>query len=207
MKYARLLPLALIALVLAGVSCASAPPAASPTTYNPQPKNPPPPPMIPSPKTWKFPGALPKAEIAHKQIRLSTTKGDIVFELFADTAPLTVSNFVSLAKGGYYDGLTFHRREEGFVIQGGDPSGNGTGGPGYQFQDELTDSFSYTRGIVAMANAGPNTNGSQFFVMLGDVPLPKRYSIFGRVVSGMNVVDAIKIGDRMTKVVVEDLKK
>lgn len=158
------------------------------------------------PMTWTFPGKLSEKEIGKKQIRLTTEKGDIVFELFADTAPLTVSNFVYLTEGGYYNGLTFHRREEGFVIQGGDPSGNGTGGPGYKFQDELADKYTYARGIVAMANAGPATNGSQFFIMLADAPLPKAYSIFGRVTSGMDVVDKIKVGDKMTKVTVEDKK-
>jgi len=156
-------------------------------------------------QTWTFPGTLPEEQIANKQIRITTEKGDIVFELYADTAPMTVSNFVYLTEGGYYNGLTFHRREEGFVIQGGDPSGNGTGGPGYDFGDELEDDYSYERGIVAMANRGPSTNGSQFFVMLGDVPLPKSYSIFGRVIEGMDVVDAIVVGDVMTTVVVEEL--
>ncbi len=154
--------------------------------------------------TYEFPGQLEEQRIENKQIRITTDKGDIVFTLFADTAPLTVSNFVYLTEEGYYDGLTFHRREEGFVIQGGDPNGNGTGGPGYQFEDELNDDHTYTRGIVAMANAGPNTNGSQFFVMLADVPLPKAYSIFGEVTEGMDVVDEIAIGDVMTSVVVED---
>ncbi len=154
-------------------------------------------------KQWEFPGALPAEEIENKQIRITTAKGDIVFELFDDTAPKTVSNFVYLTKGGYYNGLTFHRREEGFVIQGGDPNGNGTGGPGYKFEDELADARTYERGIVAMANAGPNTNGSQFFVMLGNVSLPKAYTIFGRVVSGMEVVDQIAIGDVMSAVAVE----
>lgn len=156
-------------------------------------------------QTWTFPGTLPEEQITNKQIRITTEKGDIVFELYADTAPMTVSNFVYLTEGGYYNGLTFHRREEGFVIQGGDPSGNGTGGPGYDFGDELEDDYSYERGIVAMANRGPSTNGSQFFVMLGDVPLPKSYSIFGRVLEGMDVVDAIVVGDVMTTVVVEEL--
>jgi peptidyl-prolyl cis-trans isomerase B (cyclophilin B) len=155
------------------------------------------------PVTWEFPDVLSDEEITHKQIRIQTEKGDIVFELFADTAPKTVSNFVYLTSGGYYNGLTFHRREEGFVIQGGDPSGNGTGGPGYKFEDELEDEYSYERGIVAMANAGPNTNGSQFFVMLADVPLPKAYTIFGRVTEGLEVVDVIAIGDTMTSVSVE----
>jgi len=163
-------------------------------------------PEISKPMTWTFPGKLSDNQIAKKQIRLSTEKGDIVFELFADTAPLTVSNFVYLTEGGYYNGLTFHRREEGFVIQGGDPSGNGTGGPGYKFADELADKYTYQRGIVAMANAGPATNGSQFFIMLADAPLPKAYSIFGRVTSGLDVVDKIKVGDKMTKVTVEDKK-
>lgn len=155
-------------------------------------------------KKWEFPGVLDAEEISNKQIRISTAKGDIVFELFADTAPKTVSNFVYLTKRGYYNGLTFHRREEGFVIQGGDPNGNGTGGPGYEFEDELSDGRIYGRGIVAMANRGLNTNGSQFFVMLGNVPLPKAYTIFGRVVEGMEVVDQIQIGDVMTSVAVEE---
>ncbi len=154
-------------------------------------------------KTWVFPGVLSEEQIAGKQIRIMTVKGDVVFELFADTAPKTVSNFVYLAQGGYFDGLKFHRREEGFVIQGGDPNGNGTGGPGYEFEDELDDAYGYDRGIVAMANRGPGTNGSQFFIMLADTPLPKAYSIFGRVVEGMDVVDEIKVGDVMTKVLVE----
>lgn len=153
--------------------------------------------------TWTFPGILSEEEIAGKQIRVKTAKGDIVFELFADTAPKTVSNFVYLTQGGYYNELTFHRREEGFVIQGGDPNGNGTGGPGYEFEDELTDDRVYERGIVAMANRGPNTNGSQFFVMLGNVPLPKAYTIFGRVTEGMDVVDQIQVGDVMQSVSVE----
>jgi peptidyl-prolyl cis-trans isomerase B (cyclophilin B) len=153
---------------------------------------------------WEFPGELSEEEIANKQIRIQTEKGDIVFELYHDTAPLTVSNFVYLTTGGYYNGLTFHRREEGFVIQGGDPNGNGTGGPGYKFEDELDDAHTYERGIVAMANAGPNTNGSQFFIMLDDTSLPKAYSIFGRVTEGMDVVDEIIIGDVMKAVSVED---
>jgi len=156
--------------------------------------------------TWAFPGKRSDQDIVGKNIRIKTDKGDIVFELFPDTAPLTVSNFVYLTKGGYYNGLTFHRREEGFVIQGGDPNGNGTGGPGYKFEDELKDAYKYDRGIVAMANAGPNTNGSQFFIMLDNTPLPKAYSIFGRVISGMDVVDKIQVGDKMVSVSVEEKK-
>lgn len=151
-----------------------------------------------------FPGILAAEEITGKVIRVTTAKGDIVFELFEDTAPKAVSNFVSLTNSGFYNGLTFHRREEGFVIQGGDPNGNGTGGPGYTFEDELTDSYTYERGIVAMANRGPDTNGSQFFIMLSEYPLPKQYTIFGRVLSGMELVDQIKVGDVMTTVIVEN---
>lgn len=144
---------------------------------------------------------LSKEEIEGKKVRIKTTKGDIVLELFGDS-PIASSNFIYLVNKKFYDGLTFHRREEGFVIQGGDPKGNGTGGPGYQFPDEpvIRD---YNRGIVAMANAGPNTNGSQFFIMLADTQLPKQYTIFGNVTSGMDVVDKIEIGDVIEKVTVE----
>ncbi|MBU4453241.1 peptidylprolyl isomerase [Patescibacteria group bacterium] len=161
-------------------------------------------PMTDEQISYSFPGVLSADQIENKIVRIQTAKGEIVIELFPDTAPKTVSNFVYLANQGYYDGLTFHRREEGFVIQGGDPNGNGTGGPGYKFEDELDDNYQYDRGIVAMANSGTNTNGSQFFVMLDNVPLPKLYSIFGRVIEGMDVVDQIAIGDVMTKVMVED---
>ncbi len=122
---------------------------------------------------------------------LSTNKGDIEVEFFPTEAPRTVNNFVCLAEDGYYDGTPFHRIVSGFVIQGGDPTGTGTGGPGYTFADELV-KRSYTKGILAMANAGPNTNGSQFFIMTGaDVGLPPNYTIFGRVTGGMDVVDAL----------------
>lgn len=155
-------------------------------------------------KTYTFPGVLSAEQISGKQIRLSTEKGDIIFELFDETAPNAVSNFVYLANEGYFDGLTFHRREEGFVIQGGDPNGDGRGGPGYTFADELSDEYTYERGIVAMANRGPNTNGSQFFIMLDDTNLPKLYTIFGRVTKGLEVVDEIQVGDKMGKVRVEE---
>jgi cyclophilin family peptidyl-prolyl cis-trans isomerase len=153
---------------------------------------------------YSFPGILPAERIENKIVTIETVKGNIVFELFTDTAPKTVSNFVYLAEQGYFDGLTFHRFEPGFVIQGGDPDGNGTGGPGYTFEDELNDSYTYEKGIVAMANRGPNTNGSQFFIMLDNVGLPKLYSIFGRVISGIEVVDQIRRDDIMTKVTVSE---
>lgn len=147
------------------------------------------------------PPTLAAREIKGKKVRIKTDKGDIVFELFED-APIAASSFIFLARDKYFDGLTFHRREEGFVIQGGDPAGNGTGGPGYKFADEPV-KRNYTRGIVAMANSGPNTNGSQFFIMLTDTPLPKSYTIFGNVVSGLETVDKIIVGDIMREVTVE----
>lgn len=155
-------------------------------------------------KTYQSPPSpLPENEIKGKKVRIKTVKGDIVIELF-ESAPSASSNFLFLTREKFYDGLTFHRREEGFVIQGGDPIGNGTGGPGYKFNDEPI-TLNYERGTVAMANAGPNTNGSQFFIMLADAPsLPKNYTIFGKVISGIEVVDLIKVGDIMTSVSVEN---
>ena len=122
---------------------------------------------------------------------LETTKGDIVIDLDAQRSPLTVNNFVFLAREGFYDGVIFHRVIEGFMIQGGDPTGTGRGGPGYRFRDEIEGAGTYEKGTVAMANAGPNTNGSQFFIMHTDYPLPHNYTIFGKVSSGQEVVDAI----------------
>jgi cyclophilin family peptidyl-prolyl cis-trans isomerase len=123
---------------------------------------------------------------------LQTNKGTVDVEFLPKDAPLTVNNFVCLAEDGYYDGTPFHRIVKGFVIQGGDPTGTGTGGPGYQFKDEQVVK-DYERGTLAMANAGPNTNGSQFFIVLADLrgKLPKDYTIFGTVTEGMNIVDAI----------------
>ncbi|QQG42980.1 MAG: peptidylprolyl isomerase [Candidatus Giovannonibacteria bacterium] len=136
------------------------------------------------------------SKIQNHIVTIETNLGTIKFETYDADAPKTVANFIALAQKGFYDGLTFHRIVNGFVIQGGDPLGNGTGGPGYQFKDELnpaTESYKngYKKGVVAMANAGPNTNGSQFFIMLADNPLPHNYTIFGKVVSGQSVVDAI----------------
>ena len=122
-----------------------------------------------------------------------TSKGQIVVDLFASDAPMTVNNFVFLAQQGYYANVPFHRIISGFMIQTGDPTGTGAGGPGYQFKDELPTDLNYTRGTLAMANAGPNTNGSQFFICHADLTgrLPKSYSIFGTVTDGIDVVDAI----------------
>jgi cyclophilin family peptidyl-prolyl cis-trans isomerase len=134
-------------------------------------------------------------------VTIKTDKGTIVADLDPQLAPNTVNNFVSLARKGFYDGLKFHRVVPGFVIQGGDPDGNGTGGPGYKFGDEPVQG-DYTAGALAMANAGPNTNGSQFFICLEDLTgrLDKNYNLFGHVTEGMDVVAAITKGDTMASV-------
>lgn len=129
-------------------------------------------------------------------ITLKTSMGDIQFETYDQDAPKTVNNFITLAQKGFYNNVIFHRVIKGFMIQGGDPTGTGSGGPGYKFADELdpnTPSYQqgYVKGVVAMANAGPDTNGSQFFIMAADYPLPHNYTIFGKVVAGQDVVDAI----------------
>lgn len=142
------------------------------------------------------------------RVTITTAKGDIVLDLDPQLAPLSVNNFVGLARDGYYDGLTFHRVEPGFVIQGGCPEGSGRGGPGYRFADEPVQG-DYVEGAVAMANAGPDTNGSQFFVCLSDLTgrLPKQYNLFGFTTSGLDVVHAISRGDVMTSVTVEELDR
>jgi len=121
---------------------------------------------------------------------MHTDQGDIEIALNAKSTPITANNFISLAKKNFYDNTIFHRVIKGFMIQGGDPKGDGTGGPGYTFDDEPF-TGEYTRGTIAMANAGPNTNGSQFFIMHQSYPLPKNYVIFGQVTKGMDVVDKI----------------
>jgi cyclophilin family peptidyl-prolyl cis-trans isomerase len=126
-----------------------------------------------------------------------TERGDIVVELYADRAPKTVENFVNLARAGFYDGTTFHRVIAGFMAQGGDPTGTGTGGPGYQFGDEFHPSLRHdAAGTLSMANAGPGTNGSQFFITHGPTPhLDNRHSVFGKVTDGMDVLYAIRERD------------
>lgn len=142
------------------------------------------------PKKMNLPfNVLSKEDIESKTVLIETGKGDISVKLMGDS-PIASSNFISLINKGFYNGLTFHRVIKGFMIQGGDPKGDGTGGPGYQFPDEKV-TLPYTRGILAMANAGPNTNGSQFFIMHQDYQLPPRYTIFGKVISGQDVIDSI----------------
>jgi cyclophilin family peptidyl-prolyl cis-trans isomerase len=129
--------------------------------------------------------------------RFKTERGDIVVELYADRAPRTVENFVNLARAGFYDGTTFHRVISGCLAQGGDPTGTGTGGPGYQFDDEFHPSLRHDgAGVLSMANAGPGTNGSQFFLTYGPTPhLDDRHSVFGRVTEGMEVLRSIRERD------------
>ncbi len=124
---------------------------------------------------------------------LETSLGTVTLRLFSNEAPVTANSFAFLAGQGFFDGTVIHRVVPGFVVQMGDPTGTGTGGPGYRFNDELAPSRNrgYSRGTLAMANAGPNTNGSQFFICLDDVGLPPSYTVFGQVIDGMDVVDAI----------------
>ena len=153
---------------------------------------------------YSFPGILPDEKIKNKKAVIKTKKGEVEFELYADRAPKTVSNFVYLAEAGFFNGLTFHRVVPGFVIQGGDPQGTGSGGPGYNFPDEPVQG-DYTDGAVAMANSGPNTNGSQFFICLGNQPtLPKQYNLFGQVTKGLDVTKKIVVGDTMESVTIEN---
>ena len=135
-----------------------------------------------------------------------TSRGRIVVELFTKDAPKTVNNFVFLAREGFYDGTVFHRVIADFMVQGGDPTGTGRGGPGYRFEDETKNNPNrHARGVLSMANAGPNTNGSQFFITHVDTPwLDGKHTVFGRVLSGQDVVDAVQQGDTLTSVTIEE---
>ncbi|MGB2754165.1 MAG: peptidylprolyl isomerase [Phycisphaerae bacterium] len=138
------------------------------------------------------------------QVTLHTNKGAIVVELAEDDAPNTVANFVNLAEKGFYNGVTFHRVLADFMIQGGDPTGTGSGGPGYVIADEFSPRLRHARGVISMANAGPNTGGSQFFITHVACPhLDGKHAVFGRVIDGMDVVDSIRQGDRIEKVTVD----
>ncbi|QYR53595.1 peptidylprolyl isomerase [Lysobacter soyae] len=133
-----------------------------------------------------------------------TDRGPIKLELFQDKAPLTVANFVNLATKGFYDGLNFHRVINDFMIQGGCPQGTGTGGPGYKFEDETNNGVPHERGVLSMANAGPNTNGSQFFIThIKTDWLDGKHTVFGKVLEGLDVVDSVKQGDKIKSVKIE----
>jgi peptidyl-prolyl cis-trans isomerase B (cyclophilin B) len=133
-----------------------------------------------------------------------TDRGPIKVDLKPEQAPLTVANFVNLARRGFYDGLDFHRVIGDFMIQGGCPQGTGTGGPGYKFEDEARNGLGHERGVLSMANAGPNTNGSQFFITHVATPwLDGKHTVFGKVVEGMDAVDAVRQGDKIKSVRIE----
>ncbi len=136
---------------------------------------------------------------------IETEKGNIVLQLAEDKAPITTGNFIKLAQSGFYDGLKFHRVIRGFMIQGGDPRGDGTGGPGYTIKDEFDSSLRHEEGVISMANAGPNTGGSQFFITEAPQPhLDGKHAVFGKVVQGLNIVKSIQQGDRMLHVKIVD---
>ena len=146
-------------------------------------------------KTYKNPPEFSIDVNKSYSAEINTTSGLMTVELFTDIAPNTVNNFVALSEDGYYNNIIFHRVIKDFMIQGGDPSGTGHGEmgkyPGYEFGDELNNPMPYEKGILAMANRGPNTNGSQFFIMHSDYPLPYQYTIFGKVTQGLDVIDQI----------------
>ena len=157
-----------------------------------------------APRTIRFDGVPPMCIDLSKRYSavMATTKGAVTFALDAIAAPRTVNNFVVLARYHYYDGVVLHRIIPGFVVQGGDPTGSGSGGPGYRFEDELPPPGRYEIGSLAMANAGPDTNGSQFFIISGPqgASLPPSYSLFGKAVAGLEVVAALEaVGSRSGK--------
>ena len=155
---------------------------------------------------WTSPPAMQIDVAKNYQVSIETNRGTIELELYPQHAPNTVNNFVFLAGQGFYDGVTFHRVIDGFMIQTGDPTGTGRGGPGYRFEDECKGNpLQHERGVISMANAGPNTNGSQFFIT--HVPTPHlngKHTVFGKVTKGGDVVDAIEQGDVMVSVKVAD---
>ncbi|HBW52817.1 MAG TPA: peptidylprolyl isomerase [Herpetosiphon sp.] len=155
-------------------------------------------------KQWKSAPAMSIDTTKHYVVTMETTKGTIKIELYPEYAPKTVNNFVFLINEGFYDGIVFHRVISNFMIQGGDPTGTGTGGPGYRFEDEFKGNpLKHETCVLSMANAGANTNGSQFFITHSPQPhLDGRHTVFGKVTEGQDVVNAIRQGDSMTKVTV-----
>jgi len=146
-------------------------------------------------KTYSSPPAMTIDTKKSYTATIETDKGDIVIDLFAKDAPKTVNNFVFLAREGFYDGVTFHRVIADFMAQGGDPTGTGAGGPGYRFEDEFSNHV-HSAGVLSMANAGPNTNGSQFFITYAPQPhLDNRHSVFGKMTSEMSILESIVQGD------------
>ena len=160
--------------------------------------------MPEKPKTYSSPPPMTIDTTKQYTATIETEKGDLVLELFASDVPVTVNNFVFLAREGFYDGLTFHRVVADFVVQGGDPAGDGTGGPGYQFDDEITE-HTHVAGALSMANSGANTNGSQFFITFTPQHhLDGHHSVFGQLVEGMDVLESIEEGDVMIRITIEE---
>jgi len=156
------------------------------------------------PKTYSSPPPMTIDTSKQYTATIETEKGNLVLELFATDVPVTVNNFVFLARDGFYDGLTFHRVVPGFVVQGGCPVGDGTGGPGYVFDDEITE-HTHVAGALSMANSGPNTNGSQFFITYTPQHhLDGLHSVFGQLVDGMDVMETIEQGDVMIRITIEE---
>ena len=159
-----------------------------------------------SEKRWNNPPAMQIDSQKTYRATIETSRGDMVLELYPEYAPKTVNNFVFLTQEGFYDGGVFHRVINDFMIQGGDPTGTGRGGPGYKFEDEVAENpLRHETGVISMANAGPNTNGSQFFITHSPQPhLNGMHTVFGKVVEGKEIVNAIQQGDKMLKVMVTD---
>ena len=157
-------------------------------------------------KQWNTPPAMAIDQKKAYKVKMETDKGLIELDLYPQHAPKTVNNFVFLAREGFYDGVAFHRVIANFVIQGGDPTGTGRGGPGYRFEDETRGNpLRHEKGAISMANAGPNTNGSQFFITHSPQPhLNGKHTVFGKVTRGQNVVNAIRQGDTMIRVTIHE---
>jgi len=160
-------------------------------------------------KKWDSPPAMQIDPKKNYLAVMETDKGNMELELYSEHAPKTVNNFVFLAKEGFYDGVSFHRVIDDFMIQGGDPTGTGQGGPGYQFEDEVKENpLKHETCVISMANAGPNTNGSQFFITHSPQPhLNGNHTVFGKVIAGQDIVNAIRQNDRIVKVEVKEMAK
>jgi len=157
-------------------------------------------------KQWDSPPEMQIDPSKSYRVTIESSQGEIELELYPEHAPKTVNNFVFLAREGFYDGVSFHRVIADFMIQGGDPTGSGRGGPGYRFEDEVEGNpLKHETGVISMANAGPNTNGSQFFITHSPQPhLNGKHTVFGKVVKGQEVVDSIQQGDKMERLEVSE---
>ena len=211
----RLFVIVSVLIVILTTSCGETAPEPAPTpTPSPAPQPAPEPAVKPKPKTYDSPPPMIIDTSKKYTAYMDTEKGTLVLELFAKDVPKTVNNFVFLANQGFYDGTTFHRVIPGFMAQGGDPTGTGRGGPGYMFEDEFT-GHKHGAGALSMANAGPNTNGSQFFITYAPQPgLDGKHSVFGQMVGGMDVLEKLTPrdpsqnpqfeGDRIIRVIIEE---